>query len=204
MSITDAISVAKTMKKPIVHITPEYMLGTDSDFCTLSTIIYPSEIARPISVKLTDVYDEEKAKKLALEKPLEFNKLSLVEDRYINTWDEQIIYSKIFKLYRNLSMSISSANYIEINDIKQYNSFASIIKMKANDRHRWQYLDFDYTENLGRYIMSAFTQIHPVNSTDKVNLKIYDIDIWSFIACFEIIKKKNIIINEYIRYLYLK
>lgn len=202
MSMIDAISIAKSMKKPIVHISPDYILGTDVDFCTISVIIYPSDIPRAFTAKLTDIYTSEEAEKLSIENVFEFNKLQKLGDLYIDIWEEPLYYNRIMQLYRNLTLKISNAPVIDILDLKQYDT-KSTLKMKSSDRHRWQYLDFEYSQNLSRYIMSSFVQLHPVNASDKVNLKIYDVDEHSFIACFEIIKKKNIVVNEYIRYLYL-
>lgn len=205
MSFAEALTIAKAMKKPIVYICNDYILGTDIDFSTLSIIIHSTDISRPIAVKLTEVYDEQKAEKLAVSDPIAFYQLVQFDDGYyINSIMEPELYAKIITLYRRLISRISGVPCIELDNLIENDQFASIIKMKNDDRHRWQYLNLEDTRDLTKYILSAFAQLHPVNASDKVNLKIYDVDEFSFIACFEIIKKKNIIVNEYIRYLYLQ
>lgn len=190
-NIDEAIAIAKTMKKPIIHVTPEYILGTDNDFFTLSIIHTSSDIPRPFTCILKDLVTP-KDKEIP-----DTSKYSVLDDGYlINTWMEPELQNNIMVLFSHLGSIININPFIypkiiDNLDISKDERFRRAVGMKDADGHMW------YTEN--SVFMSSFARLHAVNAADSVYLTIYDVDPMSYLSEFMIVKKKCTI-YEYIKY----
>lgn len=188
-TIDEAITIAKTMKKPIIYVTSDYILGTDNDFFTLSIIYTSSDIPRPFTCILKDLITP-KDKEIP-----DTSKYSVLCEGYlIDTWIESELYTNIITIFKHLYKIINIGIYpkiIDKMDISKNEQFRQAVGMKDADGHIW------YTEN--SVFMSSFARLHAVNASDNVSLTIYDIDPISYLSEF-IIEKKKCTIHEYIKY----
>lgn len=201
MLIEEAIQLAKNLKKPIIYITNEYILGTDINYSSLNTMILYEKITnlnRPICYETKDLLiTDAKINKIASTSPSLFlNYYIKISDRiYLNTFGEYDMTKRIMQLYRRCMCIVEgSKTVLKINNISKENSeyIDTVSKLKSGDGMKYLIL--------GKYIMSTFIPMHPETKTDNVNFECLEIDDLSFMAIFQIMKKKNIIINEYIRY----
>ena len=205
MTVLEALKIAKTMKRPIVYITDGYILGTDESFSVLSVITLNDfvDIPRAICGKLNDIlFDPAKTAKFQNSEPEMFFTYydQVVPGIYVNTFEEFKLMTSITKLYERCSGMVRGkepfTNIQKINTVDPL--FASVTSLSANDGMRYYTLSREMT-----LYLSTFITVHPITKTDIVNLMCFDVDKRSFIAKFEIIKKKTLTIQEYVRYRYL-
>lgn len=192
----EIMKIARSMKRQIVHINNHFMLGTDEDFFTLSVIETESIILRPFTTTINGYLDESKKEKFANDNPQIFltEYIRLDTDLYINSWNEYDLNNKILYMYNSILHTISSCpiGYTE-SGLEQNKEFMSTVaKLKVDDGMTRYILG-------GRYLITSFNKVHAINSTDKVSVNVYDIDLRSFICEF-IVDKKKYVIREYIRY----
>lgn len=194
--INDIIKIAKTMKRPIVYITPTYMLGTDEEFCTLSRINIESDVVRPMAFKISSILIGESKDKYANEHPeIFFTEYSHVqEDLYINTWNESFYMYNIMNINLRLATSLQYANKVYSVDRldKDSNFMQNVAKLKVSDGLKRHIMD-------DRFLQTSFNKVHCVNASDTVSLNIYDMDHFSYLYEYRIGKKKYDV-YEYIRY----
>ena len=53
--IKDVLTIAKTMKLPNISVTPNIILGSDDNFCMVSSIQIPSDIPRNFSASIKEL-----------------------------------------------------------------------------------------------------------------------------------------------------
>lgn len=209
MILSEAIIIAKTMKRPIVYITKGYMFGLTEDCSTLSSIILSDEISdlqRPICYYTSQIIncDSAKLSKISNATPSLFFGYykQIAPDVYIDTMSETDLFVRVQPVisrcmeYKNTSkLILECTNLTKIDEL-----FNKAVSVKTKDG--LVIYSKCSADNLVLF-MSTFVSMHPVTKSDTVNLQCYGIDRYSFLAQFEIVKKKSLTIQEYIRYRYL-
>lgn len=167
------IKLAKSMKKDLIVIRNNYIMGTDIYRCTLS-IIYEGS-----TETFSGAVGELEGKGLP--------------DYYIGP---ERIEAELDGLMKRTFDALSNRNPVyRVDNMKDDESFNDVLKRKMSDGAEI------YMFNM-QYPMSIFSSLHPVNKSDKLQCEIYDINDGTYIAHF-IIYKPKYQIHEYIRYLYL-
>ena len=194
--IENVVKIAKTMKRPIVYITPTYMLGTDDEFCTLSKINIESDIIRPMAFRISDCLLGTTKDKYAQAHPeIFFSEYTHIQDdMYINTWQEPVLMNTLIGMYMRVSRALDGLVpiYSSVGFEKDDNFMQTVAKLKVSSGLQSYVLE-------GAYIQTSFNKVHAINANDKVSLNIYDIDYESYMYEFIIDKKKYQVV-EYIRY----
>ena len=206
MELLEALQLAKGMKRPIIYVTNNYILGSDISFGILSMITLNEPITnldRPFCAEFNSILmAPEKISKFRNDNPtMFFSYYEKVSDGvYINTFDEFKLTRGITGLQYRCGILMDNSDYIdELQDITHNENFECITKLKTSNGLVMCKGKFG---NITHFL-STFVSMHPVTKTDTLNLKLYKVDDRSFLAHFECIKKKNVIINEYIRYRYI-
>ena len=193
--LTNTIKIAKSMKRPIVHISNNYMLGTDEEFCTLSIIEINSEIPRPFTAHINEILSLDAAEKLSQKNSAvflaEYTKIS--DSHYYRFWDEERLYTRINNIFSKV-FHIVQFNPLEYHEnlLEKDPEFMSCMKLKVSDGLVPYIID-------NKYLFTNFNKVQPINSADKVSLNIYYMDYISNLYEF-LIDKKKYVIKEYIRY----
>ena len=196
--IADALKIAKTMKRPIIHINPNYMIGTDENYFICSVIEISSDIPRSFTCKTTDLIVPDKVADVRNKNTSFFdNNYECVGEGYYQlSYDEDIMYNNIMNTYRSINtiLSVNPSKVIDnllLTDDALEN-FRRLATAKVSDGHHWWVLQQPYQ-------MSIFSSLYPINAADQVSCTIYDIDPYSFLSEISVIKKKYTIKN-YVRY----
>lgn len=191
----ETMKIARSMKRPIVHISPNYMLGTDEEFCTLSVIEISSDIQRSFTTTVNDYLDESKIEKFSVAHPdIFFTEYQMIDTNfYINLWKEPYLFSNIFSVFNKIQYYLRfQIVYTEYGLEKNTEFMDTVAKLKVNDGLTRFMLG-------GKYMITSFNKVHAINASDKVSVNIYDIDPISFLCEF-IVDKKKYTVKEYIRY----
>lgn len=207
MTLLEALQVAKQMKRPIIYITNNYILGSDKAFSVLSSVTLTepiTDLKRPICVEFNEVImTEDKLNKFSSSYPVMFFTYyeQVASGIYINTFGEDKLMSNILALNKKCNSLLDKAAIVNrVDDVtKTLEGFDILTSLKVAEGARM--IKYQYDNIL--YFLSSFISIHPVTKTDVLNMEIYDIDNRSFLVKYEVVKKKNVTINEYIRYRYL-
>ena len=192
-NVRDALKIAKTMKRSNILITNNFMCGSDDDLATLSIILLESGI-NSFATNMRTAVDKRKDEKWINENSaLFFSQYRLVgDDVYIDSWSENILKQQLLDMYKRI-LDHKSLPIFSITSIHDDAEFMSkVAKLKVSDGLS------SYIINDSYYITS-FNKVHSINSSDKVDLNIYDYDPVSYLYEF-IINKKSHIVTEYIRY----
>ena len=195
MDYTAILKMAKSMKRPVIHINKSYMLGSDMEFGTLSMIEISSDIPTPFTAICTNILDETAKNKLASTRPdVFFSEYESIDGIYINRWEEDKLKDNIFRLFSRVMKFIDTRPIIyTTSGLEAFPEFISkVSKIKVDDG----LTSYTFARD---YCITCFNKVHAINSTDKVSLNIYDIDPISYLYEF-IIDKKKYTIKEYIRY----
>lgn len=191
----ETIKIARSMKRPIIHVSPNYMLGTDEEFCTLSIIEIDSDIPRSFTTTVNDYLDESKIEKFSMEHPdIFFSEYNLIDtDFYVNFWKEPYLLSNIFNIFSKIQSYLQfPVVYTESGLEKNVNFMNTVAKIKVADGLT-KFIIGD------KYLITSFNKVHAINASDKISVNIYDIDPISFLCEF-IVDKKKYTVKEYIRY----
>lgn len=192
----DVLKIARSMKRPIVHVSHNYMLGTDEEFNVLSMIMIDSDIPRPFTARVKDIVTPDKKEKFVKDHPIVFwaqyiSLGPLGDEIYINGWDEPELEKAIRQVQFNLNGLLDGAEPVFHQErLEQDPSFMEKIKLKVSDGQRIEYFDC-------KYPISFFNKVHAINATDKVSVSIYEL-LDSNLFEFTVDKKKYTI-KEYIR-----
>ena len=197
MNLESSLAIAKTMKRPIIHVNENYILGSDDEFTMLSIIRNPPpyEIPRPYSTRLSGegaLLTKDKVETFSSTNTMEFyTEYDSIGDGgdYINIFNENYIYNTLMNLLRktsNLGPLIYSEEGLE------KTGFMQIAKMKIDDGSK-NYIFGD------KYLSVIFSKLHAINQKDKVAVEIYVPDNQSYIMRF-LINKKTYIIEEFMRF----
>lgn len=207
MTLLEALQIAKQMKRPIVYITNNYILGSDKAFSILSSVTLTepiTDLKRPICVEFNEVImTEEKLNKFSSSYPTMFFTYyeQIASGIYINTFEESKLMANIITLNRKCNSILDRAVSVSKVDnvTKTVEGFDILTSLKAAEGMKMtRYKNDDIL-----YLISSFISIHPITKTDILNMEIYHVDSRSFLVKYEVIKKKNVVINEFIRYRYL-
>lgn len=193
--ISDVLKIARSMKRPIIHVSHNYMLGCDEEFCTLSIIEIESDVERSFTAYVNDCLDDIKAEKFVMKSPEIFYKeyQNVQPGLYINYWNELYLLNNIFLIYNKIQKyKMCRLAYTEFGLEKNENFMNTVAKLKVKDGLTKYLLG-------GKYLITSFNKVHAINASDKVSVNVYDIDPISFLCEF-IIDKKKYTIKEYIRY----
>lgn len=194
--INSIIKIARSMKRAIVHINYNYMLGLSEDLSTLSMLEYDSNIPRPFTAKINDIVTDSNKEKWADSNigvwTNEYTKLT--DNLYINVWDEPLLYEHITDKFRKIITWLSYAKKVyTVDNLETCDDFMKrVAKLKVDDGMTKYFFD-------NSYMATNFNKLHVINASDKVSLNIYDIDPISYLFEY-IIDKKKYKIKEYIRY----
>lgn len=195
MDYTNILKIAKSMKRPIIHVNKSYMLGTDVEFGTLSMIDITSDIETPFTTIFTDILTEATKDKLVMSRPdIFFNEYKDLDGLYINDWNEDKLRDNIFRLFRKIMLYLRANSPVHSADgLEKFPEFVSkVSKIKVDDG----LIGYTFARD---YFVTSFNKVHSINATDKVALNVYDIDPISYLYEF-LIDKKKYILKEYIRY----
>lgn len=170
--VSDVITVAKTMKLPNILVTPNLILGSDENFCMVSSIQIPSEIPRVFSATIKNLLDplqyetEYKNGNIYMKDSLlnEYDKLN--EEYFINIAEEPILMANIKSSFDRAMQYMNTSECI----ISDYNAgdseeFRNILAMKVSDGHAWYYLH--------DAILSFYGSLISANSTDNIYISLY-------------------------------
>lgn len=181
----EIIKMTKSLKRAIVEITPHFICGSDSLMNTFSIIFLNGNVQVDDDLyyfgptNLLTKYDTYQQSKHMFES---------LQSRmnYLRYTVQQVVdNNKLLFAFDD----ITNFDYI--------NGFTESINAKAKDGAR-----FVYPESAD-YMMSSCTTMHPINKTDKVNLRGWEFTPISYLTEYDIIKKKYTI-REFISFVYLQ
>lgn len=192
-NVKEVLKIAKTMKRSNILVTNNFICGSDDDFATLSVIIIESNV-NSFATNMRSFIDKNKDGKWINENStLFFSQYRLIgDDIYINDWRENVLRQQLLEMYRKI-IGTNRQLLLSMPAIHEDDTFMSkVVKLKVSDGLS------SYTIN-DNFFITSFNKVHSINSSDKIDLNIYDYDTVSYLYEF-IINKKSHVVNEYIRY----
>lgn len=198
----EIVKLSKGLKKDIVVLKDDCLLGMDSNFATLATLTYDSEkfnFFKQTGLEYTffntriNTFLKNAQKENIF--TLDFDRFGindfLMKDTIIN---EDSIRQKIESAFNRCNLNMYNGEKVVSDfNIRECEEFEEILKLKTADGSRVYKFSKDY-------IMYLFLSLFPVTKSDNVLLNIYDdFDKFSYLVDFHIIKKKADI-HEYIRF----
>lgn len=201
MKLIDALKIAKSMKRSIMYITRNYILGADESFSTLSLVTLENDVIEDLSrdIAISGFLTDDTREKFISSDPVHwFNYYEKVgEGVYIDRFPEAKYKVAILALYRKCTEFDNTSVPIFYNaNVRLDNQFEQVNELKSADG-----MDY-YRINNNTIQLSTFASLHPLTKTDKMSLECKQIDSYSFLAKFIIDKKKYRIV-EFIRYRFL-
>lgn len=194
MSCSEALKIAKTMKRDMVFVTPTRMLGLDVGGCALSVIDIESDICVPFAGKTAALLNEKKKETFIIKNAstflYEYKKID--DDLYCNLFDQEKIMADIMVSYNSLQDRLSKSRLLcTLPDLHLNEEFMNATYgIRAAEGYK--------RIVIGGYYFDCFTKMHCISKSDKVSLNIYDADQYSFIYEFFVDKKKYVV-REYFR-----
>lgn len=202
--IADVLTVAKTMKLPNISVTPNLILGSDDNFCMVSSIQIPSEIPRNFSATIKELLSVEDYKALINDSDMlisdraknTYDKLS--DEYYINIAKEPFLESGIRTAFDHAMYYINNSELvIDSYDAGETDEFKEILAMKVSDGHTFYNI-------ANQYLLSFYGSLVSANKSDKVSISVYKAREsynvpGTIMAKCDVIKKKYTISN-YIKY----
>lgn len=194
MSCSEALKIAKTMKRDFVYVTPTRMLGLDIGKCALSVIDTESSIITSFAGKTAALLNEKKKETFIIKNAstflYEYKKID--DDLYCNMFEQEKIKSDIMESYNRLINHLSHGTLIySITDLQKNPEFMdNTYGIRADDGYKRFVMD--------GYYFDCFTKMHCISKSDKVSLNIYDVDQFSYIYEF-FVYKKGYTVKEYFR-----
>lgn len=188
--------LVKKTKKPIVKLYPDgRVVGTDLGFASLNTIIHNN-----ISYNLPYPFIFINTEFSAFIREIQDSNEPVIVDNYGIYFNDVVLtnhlemsfeiddlYSRVIHNMTN-EILYSHTNFEQICD--------DMLSLKASDGAKLYSIGIDKL-----YLMSSFNSIHPANKSDRVDLIIRDLDIYSYMAEFIIYKKKdNYKLHEFLRF----
>lgn len=201
--ISDVLTVAKTMKLPNISVTPNIIIGTDSNFCMVSTIQIPSEIPRNFSAIIknlipAETYESVYKNSNVLSRAMLDNEYDMIgNEYYINIADEPVLENNIRMVFDHAMHSINDFECVlQDYDAGNMQDFRNILNMKVSDGHAWY--------KVNDMILSFYGSLISANSADKIYMTIYKhsggwCDPPSLLLKCSVLKKKYTI-DYYIKY----
>lgn len=198
----EIVKISKGLKKDIIVLKDDCLLGMDSNFATLATLTYDSnklDFFKQTGLEYTFLNTRINTFLKNAQKgdvfTLDFDRFgindTLMKDVVIN---EELARVKINSAFNRCNLNICNGNQIVSDfNIRECEEFEDILKLKTSDGSRVYKFSKDY-------IMYLFSSLFPVTKSDNVLLNIYDdFDVSSYMVDFHIVKKK-VDIHEYIRF----
>ena len=170
--IKDVLTIAKTMKLPNISVTPNIILGSDDNFCMVSSIQIPSDIPRNFSASIKELLSVDNYNILINDSNIlvsdmaknNYDKLS--DDYYINIATEPVLEYNIRTAFNHaIDYMNNSELVIDSYDAGESEEFREILSMKVSDGHAF------YTIN--NFLLSFYGSLISANKTDKVIISIY-------------------------------
>ena len=185
--------LVKKIKKPIVKIYPDgRVIGTDLSFASMNMIV-SGDISYNITIPYVFINTELSAFMKYIQgnnKPIEFSQFGF--------------YNHGVSLDNHLEMNFQ---FDELYEKVAHNTSMPILYHKENvqeitsDMFFLKAADGSKMYNIDQFLMTSFNAIHPANKTDRVDLIVRDLDIYSYFAEFIIYKKKeNYELHEFLRF----
>lgn len=198
----EIVKISKGLKKDIIVLKDDCLLGMDSNFATLAILTYDSEklnFFKQTGLEYTffntriNTFLKNAQKENVF--TLDFNQFGIT-DYIMNDYiaDEESARRIIDSAFSRCNLNMYNGNKV-ISDfnIRECEEFEDILKLKSGDGSRV----YKFNKN---YIMYLFSSLFPVTKSDGLLLNIYDdFDKTSYIVDFHVIKKK-VDIHEYIRF----
>ena len=186
MTTLEALQIAKQMKRPVIYITNNYILGSDTSFSILSSVTLTepiTDLVRPICAIFNEIImSKEKLEKYSSSYPIMFFTYyeQVAPDIYINTFDECKLFNGIMALNRKCNSLLDKSTIVNSakNVTKTLEGFDILTCMKASDPAKF----IQYKPDNILYYLSSFITIHPLTKTDVLNLDIYVVDDRSFLV----------------------
>ena len=195
-------TVAKTLKSSFVVIYKGMILGTDENINYLAVTYHEYYDNAPED---STIYCYEKNELAKFFKQYENINVQVSLEHGILYGNNGAIYPMIFqqrfakqvvdKYYTIHTKTVISIPSFYASDLRGDETIETLIQMKKSDGIV-KYMPDD------KHMMTLFSTMLPVNKSDGLKLEIYDVDEFSFIAKFTIIKKKYTI-TKYFRFRYL-
>ena len=197
-TITDAIKMARSLKRQFVVVLNDAIYGTDVNFCTLSQIKTINDIPRPFGGYITGIILPEKVDKFASEHSVEF--LSSYSEIMDGIYFDQIAFDdnfhRVLAMANTLNLYTSTHYPAYIDDaLNTDKEFINSVMSKVSDGLS----SYVFANDTAKYVSQSFNSVHAINKSDKVSVKIYNYDCMSWLYVFTI-KKKGYEIEEFIRY----
>lgn len=194
------VDTGKQIKKDIIRINANVIMGTDLLFNSLSVICTDMTFC---DYSESYIYRKnELAAFLKKSNNVEF-KHDVLQNENGETFSlyNEYIDSEIRNMYKNcLEVEKNKILYQDL-DIRNDIEFEKCIQLKSADGIRM----YKIQNTFGlKFIISIFNGMLPVNKGDKVSLNIYDMGPYFYLCKFTVYKKKNVAIDCYYqcRYLY--
>ena len=182
------VDVLKSMKSDILYITTTGIYGFDNSLTIVKKLNRIYNVGRDIIIRTASL--------------VEYSK-SIVDIPQESDVSIPFMYLEPMSLANTLQNIIMSVHSLEAKNqvvytcnLRESENFNSIMNMKTGDGVGILIVN-------DKYPITLYNNILPVNKADKVFLSISEIDHTSFLAQFIILKKKDITIHVYIRYLFL-
>lgn len=201
--VSDAITVAKTMKLPNIIVTPNLILGSDDNFCMVSAIQIPSEIPRVFSATIKnlltpDAYESAYRNGNSYTKDMINNEYARLGDEYfIDIAREPVLYMNIRSAFDRAMEYINNSECI-LTDFNAGDTeeFRNILGMKVTDGHTWYRLE--------QALLSFYGSLISANTSDKIFISLYKQPVPYGIPGTILMKcsvqKKKYTIDNYIKY----
>lgn len=195
------IKTMKAMKCEMYMVFPDRIIGSDINCITLTEVFLNTGIEhRSASIEINKESlkaMEEAAKNYTATHSKEEIENASFDILFSYLGIARISDPPLFISYNKLIGEMGRCVDTKLN-IREDEEFENCLSLKSKDGMSL-YIAKGY---YGIYPISIFTGLLPINKKDKVSLEIYENTVSTFLAKF-IIDKGFIIINKYIKYIYL-
>lgn len=201
--LNNLLEIVKIFKTDIIFLDLDgsvYGFDEDLNYMVESDvkINMPSYLNIPLIIKCLDFKNFMKERENFQSKTFNVeyaNQYFLSESQY-RIMSMVYLYNKLKDIINRIKLRESYCNnWEEFNNINNDEQFKIMLKAKSSLGTVKLYY--------GNHILIVTKSLYAINSSDKVNLKIFKFDLDSFVAKF-IITKKGITMNQYIRFLDIK
>jgi hypothetical protein len=189
--LIDIVDIIKSMKTDIVLLTPDKIIGVDSNLSSVKVVNFITNIPYYYVFTVKNLIEYISS---FLDQNLQFFPNSIG-----NLQSIQNMIEYIYAMYqRAIIPNIILQRY---NNAHLDPEFNKLLTLKSGDG-LGRYTDIINMDTNNKLFLSIFTGLIPINKSDLLDIEILDIDLQTFMAHL-IIHKKKYDIHEYIKYKYL-
>lgn len=193
------VDLGKQMKKDIMRINANVIMGTDSTFNSLSVICTDMAFCDYSESFIYGKNELTAFLKKSNNPEFKYNVLENENEEIFPLYNT-FIDSEIRSMYKNCLEVEKNAILYQDLDIRNDIEFEKCIQLKSADGIKM----YKIQNTFGlKFIISIFNGMLPVNKGDKVSLNIYDMGAYFYLCKFTVYKKKNVVIDCYYQCRYL-